>query len=74
MVRPRLDRYKQIEEFMMNNKGHSASPQQLRAAIGIECTKLAMSHYVRYMKKRQQLFEINGRYFLPHQLPMEMIK
>ena len=71
MVRPRIDRYETIVAFLNNNKGFHASPTQLRTALNIDCTKVAMSHYILNMKKNKTLFEIDGIYYLPHQVPME---
>ena len=71
MVRPRIDRYDTIEKFLNANKGFQASPTQLRTILNLDCTKVAMNHYILNLKKDKRLFEIDGRYYLPHQVPME---
>lgn len=71
MVRPRIDRYEAIVAFLKANKGFQASPTQLRTILNLDCTKVAMSHYILNMKKKKTLFEIDGKYYLPHQIPME---
>ena len=72
MVRPRIDRYEAIVAFLMINKGFQASPTQLRTILDLDCTKVAMSHYILNMKKDKKLIEVDGRYYLPHQVPMEV--
>ncbi len=68
MVRPRIDRYETIEAFLMINIGFQASPTQLRERLNIDCTKVAMNHYILNLKKDKRIFEVNGRYYLPHQI------
>lgn len=74
MARPRIDRYNAIEKFLMENIGFQASPTQLRTRLNIDCTKVAMNHYILNLKREKRLIEINGRYYLPHQIPVETIK
>lgn len=71
MPRPRIDRYNMIIKFLNNNCGFHASPTQLRTILNIDCTKVAFHHYLLNMKKHKKLFEINGKYYLPHQVPTE---
>lgn len=71
MVRPRIDRYDKIVDFLEANKGFHASPTRLRTILNIDCTKVAFHHYILNLKRGKRMFEINGRYYLPHQVPME---
>lgn len=70
-MRPRIDRYNIIVKFLNNNRGFQASPTQLRTILNVDCTKVAFHHYILNMKKKKTLFEVDGKYYLPHQVPME---
>lgn len=69
MPRQRLDRYKIIQAFLGKNKGFHASPQQLKNLLNIETTNTAMAHYIITMKRRGQMVEQDGKYYLPKDVP-----
>ncbi len=71
MVRPRIDRYDKIVEFLTINRGFNASPTRLWEILNIDCTKVAFNHYILNLKRGKRMFEINGRYYLPNQVPMD---
>ncbi len=64
--------YEKIYNFIEDNPGHSASPQQLNRKLQLNINPSTMASYIRTMKENGKIAEPKGRYYIWSAIPKEM--